>query len=258
MAVLELLMDNYAAADFATQFLSAAMRKVGIDFVVSPTDAAPDVRAGFTPPPDCVGELTTPPDDEDGDAGMKLSGLRDGEEGAFEEQFSSCSHALVQLVVFVTLNIVTDVMLIILPMPWLIRMKTSLEQRIAVIGLFSIGFLLIAIAIVRLPIYMSRTSQIDRNTWGSVEEFAAAFVANAPTLFTLRRRRPTTDTESFQNTHRLATAGFKQVLDDGIIVTHSIELRRERSRNLNDLDEFSDTCIEHTEQFNNDDLVHAI
>lgn len=39
----------------------------------------------------------------------------------------------------------------------------------------------------RLPYYASSTAQVNRNTWGSVEEFFAAFVANVPTLFTLRK-----------------------------------------------------------------------
>lgn len=39
-----------------------------------------------------------------------------------------CQQALIQLIVFVALNIVTDILLIILPMPWLVRMKTSLKQ----------------------------------------------------------------------------------------------------------------------------------
>ena len=106
MGVLELLRDNYAAADFATQFLGAAMRKAGIE-VTDSTDAsgAQDVRAGLTPPPDSsvtaegpfwdvngasglVGEVTTPPDDADVDIGMKLDGIGEEEE-VFEEQFGA-------------------------------------------------------------------------------------------------------------------------------------------------------------------------
>ena len=82
-------------------------------------------------------------------------------------------------------------------------------------GLFSIGVVLVAIAIIRLPIYRSRTSQLNRNTWGSVEEFAAALVANTPTLFSLRRRRVPIDNVSFQNTSYSSKAGFTQVLEEG-------------------------------------------
>ncbi|KIN06871.1 hypothetical protein OIDMADRAFT_36628 [Oidiodendron maius Zn] len=101
----------------------------------------------------------------------------------------NCTHARIQLSVFVALNIFTDILLIILPIPWLLRMQRSLKQRLLLVGLFSIGVLLVAIAIIRFPIYNRDTVQLNRNTWGSVEEFAAALVANVPVLYSLRRRR---------------------------------------------------------------------
>ncbi|KAL4967393.1 uncharacterized protein BDV14DRAFT_198123 [Aspergillus stella-maris] len=98
-----------------------------------------------------------------------------------------CVKANTQLVTLVALNITTDAMLILLPMPWLLRVRKSWAKRLQYVVLFSVGLLLIAIAIVRLPYYNSSTAQVNRNTWGSVEEFFAAFVANVPTLFTLRK-----------------------------------------------------------------------
>lgn len=145
-----------------------------------------------------------------------------------------CQQALIQLIVFVALNIVTDILLIILPMPWLVRMKTSLKQRLSLIGLFSIGFLLIAIAIARLPIYGNGTSQVNRNTWGSVEEFAAAFVANVPTLFALRHRPATADNTSFHHRRHSEMTGFRNISDEGIMVTRCVELRRDTIRSSKD------------------------
>ncbi|KAL5339731.1 hypothetical protein BJX70DRAFT_145388 [Aspergillus crustosus] len=98
-----------------------------------------------------------------------------------------CVKANTQLVTLVALNITTDALLILLPMPWLLRVRKSWMKRLQYVGLFSVGLLLIAIAIVRLPYYNRNTAQVNRNTWGSVEEFFAAFVANVPTLFTLRK-----------------------------------------------------------------------
>jgi hypothetical protein len=40
----------------------------------------------------------------------------------------------------------------------------------------------------RLPISDRDVSQHQRHTWGAVEGFCAAFVANVPTLYSLRRR----------------------------------------------------------------------
>jgi hypothetical protein len=39
-----------------------------------------------------------------------------------------CSTAVVQLYVLVALNVFTDLMLIILPMPWLFRIKRSISE----------------------------------------------------------------------------------------------------------------------------------
>lgn len=156
----------------------------------------------------------------------------------------TCPQAPIQLITFVALNIATDVGLILMPMPWLFRMKRSLKQweyqvynsthsliifrRLSLIGLFSIGFLLIAIAIVRLPIYGNGTSQVNRNTWGSVEAFAAAFVANVPTLFALRHKTEPRDPTVMSQIHRNSDIiSFRQVKNPGITVTNSIELRND-------------------------------
>ncbi|CZR70237.1 uncharacterized protein PAC_20138 [Phialocephala subalpina] len=155
-----------------------------------------------------------------------------------------CPKALVQLIVFVTLNIVTDILLIILPMPWLIRMKASLKQRLSLVGLFSIGFLLIAVAIARLPIYGNGTSQVNRNTWGSIEEFAAAFVANVPTLFALRHRPATADNTSFCNRRHSDMTELRKRADEGIMVTHCIELQRDTIKDSKDPEGFEVVCFE--------------
>jgi hypothetical protein len=97
---------------------------------------------------------------------------------------------------------------------------------VQLVGLFSIGFLLIAVAFVRLPInWGSGTTQFNRNNWGSVEAFAAAFVANVPTLFALRRR-PNSDNNGAgsQSMDDAILSGFAQMKAEGIIATTSNEL----------------------------------
>jgi hypothetical protein len=68
-------------------------------------------------------------------------------------------------------------------------MSTNCNSRLQFVGIFSLGILLTAIGIVRLPIYRFSTSQVHRYTWGSVEQFCAALVANLPTLLSLRKRK---------------------------------------------------------------------
>ncbi|KAL2828175.1 hypothetical protein BDW59DRAFT_51238 [Aspergillus cavernicola] len=152
-----------------------------------------------------------------------------------------CVKANIQLVTLVALNITTDAMLILLPMPWLIRVRRPWMKRLQYIGLFSVGLLLIAIAIVRLPYYSSSTAQVNRNTWGSVEEFFAAFVANVPTLFTLRKDpNKQKDEPSYvsDSTSRGRGRFTPNQFQDSILVTTNVQLetvndetRRGRSRN---------------------------
>lgn len=80
-------------------------------------------------------------------------------------------------------------MLIFLPMPTLFSIQRSIGERLRLAALFSVGFFLVAITVVRLPLNFAHGSaQVNRTTWASVEAFGAAFVANVPTLFTLRRK----------------------------------------------------------------------
>ncbi|KAL4976468.1 hypothetical protein BDW66DRAFT_159654 [Aspergillus desertorum] len=73
-----------------------------------------------------------------------------------------CVKANIQLVTLVALNITTDAMLIVLPMPWLLRVRKSWLKRQKYVLLFS----------------SSGTAQVNRDTWGSVEEFFAVVAAN--------------------------------------------------------------------------------
>ena len=103
--------------------------------------------------------------------------------------------------------------------------------------MFSIGIGLIVITICRLPVYGSGITQTHRNTLGSIEGFFAAFVANVPTLFTLRKRSKTVSDVSSTSTSLGVWSGgrkdskfskerCRQVTssDDGILVTRDIEM----------------------------------
>ncbi|KAJ5273693.1 hypothetical protein N7478_008818 [Penicillium angulare] len=110
----------------------------------------------------------------------------------------SCTNAQIQLLTFVSLNLTTDVMLLVFPMPWIFTLKQcTLKRRLQIIGLFSIGILLIIIAVVRLPVYSHGTSQVRRDIWGSIEQFGAALVANLPTIYGLRQKKLTPSNVTF-------------------------------------------------------------
>ena len=91
------------------------------------------------------------------------------------------------------LNIVTDIMLIILPIPVIAYWKTPWKRKIKLYILFTLGFFIIAVTVIRLPINaINKNSQVNRTTWASTELLTAAIVVNAPTLYglwNLRRLR---------------------------------------------------------------------
>ncbi|KAI9682901.1 MAG: hypothetical protein M1829_006337 [Trizodia sp. TS-e1964] len=143
-----------------------------------------------------------------------------------------CCQAPVQLYVL-------DLMLIILPLPTLIKVQRPLLQKIQLCALFCIGLFLVAVTFVRLPLNASNnTSQVSRTTWGSIECLAAAIVANSPALYSLFRRRTSVSEASGSGTgssgaaswkkfSSTASSGFKHVEEEprgGIVVRNSIEL----------------------------------
>ncbi|KAJ5167239.1 uncharacterized protein N7482_006020 [Penicillium canariense] len=107
-----------------------------------------------------------------------------------EANIGDCTDATIQLFTFVSLNIATDGMLLIFPLPLIFNLRQCpLKTRLQLLGLFSLGILLTIIAVLRLPVYENGTSQLRRYIWGSIEQFCAALVANLPTLYSLRRRK---------------------------------------------------------------------
>ncbi|KAK1141909.1 hypothetical protein N8T08_008422 [Aspergillus melleus] len=96
----------------------------------------------------------------------------------------TCSQAQLQLIVLGVLNIITDVMLIALPVPVLVMVKRSLAEKLQLAALFAIGLFIVVITIIRLPQNAQHsTVQVNRTTWANVELFAAAIVSNAPVLY---------------------------------------------------------------------------
>lgn len=77
-------------------------------------------------------------------------------------------------------------MLLILPFPLVIMVRTPWQRKAQLSSLFILGIFVIAITVIRLPINSSNiSSQVNRSTWASVELLTAAIVVNASTLFSL-------------------------------------------------------------------------
>ncbi|KAE9372859.1 hypothetical protein N431DRAFT_505149 [Stipitochalara longipes BDJ] len=109
----------------------------------------------------------------------------------------TCSKGNVQLIVFSVLNMLTDIMLIVLPLPQLIKIRRPLIAKIRLIVLFLVGLTIVAVTLTRLLmnlVLLHRSGQ--SHNVANVEIFFAAFVANAPTIYGLlqieeRHRRRT-------------------------------------------------------------------
>lgn len=99
------------------------------------------------------------------------------------------------------LNIVTDVMLILLPIPFVIRLRAPWRRKIQLLCLFTLGIFIVAITAIRLPINaIHKSSQVNRSTWATTELLTAAIVVNAPSLYALwnRHRKEKASAESGQ------------------------------------------------------------
>jgi hypothetical protein len=80
----------------------------------------------------------------------------------------------------------TDIMLIALPLPQLIKMRRPLMAKIRLIVLFLVGLTIVAVTLTRLLmniVLLHRQGQ--SHNVANVEIFFAAFVANAPTIYGL-------------------------------------------------------------------------
>ncbi|KAH7161815.1 hypothetical protein EDB81DRAFT_715620 [Dactylonectria macrodidyma] len=101
-----------------------------------------------------------------------------------------CVKAQLQLIVVGVLNIITDTMLLVLPIPLVFTLKTPWQRKLKLYALFMLGTFIIAITCIRLPINANnKDSQISRTTWASIELLTAAIVVNAPTIYGLYNKR---------------------------------------------------------------------
>jgi hypothetical protein len=151
------------------------------------------------------------------------------QEPSADKNPGTCSEALGQLIILGALNIFTDVLLILLPMPALFEIRRSFPAKLRLFSLFSVGLFLVAITIIRLPLNFNHGMyQVNRTTWASVESFAAAFVANIPTLYTLRKREKVTPPPIGEGMDRTIGSGNpdyknRRISDDSFLSEEAFE-----------------------------------
>jgi hypothetical protein len=93
---------------------------------------------------------------------------------------------MTQLWVFSIFNMITDIMLIILPLPQLMKIQRPMAAKLRLIALFLVGFSIVAVTLTRLlmnVIVLGRAGASHHVA--NVEIFFAAVVANTPTIYGL-------------------------------------------------------------------------
>ncbi|KAG0128166.1 hypothetical protein HOY82DRAFT_39465 [Tuber indicum] len=101
-----------------------------------------------------------------------------------------CVQAVAQLVTMGSLNILTDAVLILIPLPLVFRARLPLIRKIQLFLLFGVGMFVISVTMIRMPVIINdKSAQKARTLWASIECLAACVVANAPVLNSLLRRK---------------------------------------------------------------------
>ncbi|KAK7892525.1 COPII coat GTPase [Exophiala xenobiotica] len=123
----------------------------------------------------------------------------------------ACVKGNAWLITYEVGNLITDAMLVIMPFPVLFAAKTRWQKKVQLCSLFSVGFFLIAVSLVRIiqGIPNARV-QSTRTFWGSIETLFATLVAQAPTLYTLLRRSPPQNSyQQAGDSYRLASSAYQ-------------------------------------------------
>lgn len=108
-----------------------------------------------------------------------------------------CAAGALQLVVFSILEMVTDLMLIVLPVRHLLKLQLSWIARLRLVMLFSVGLSVIAVTLLRLLMNVLKLHRSGAShDIANVEILFAAIVANAPGIYGLIRTKIGTSARS--------------------------------------------------------------
>lgn len=108
-----------------------------------------------------------------------------------------CYDPVILFTVTAALNLFTDVVILLIPIPTLLSLSVPLRQRLALIGIFSIGLLAIIASSIRMHVmvmwaaspYNSAIYGNDLLMWGQVEINSGIISASVPFLRLLFRRK---------------------------------------------------------------------
>ncbi|RDW89139.1 hypothetical protein BP6252_01171 [Coleophoma cylindrospora] len=102
---------------------------------------------------------------------------------------SECAKAPQTVIVMGGTNILTDLLLMLIPLPVVFRTQLPWRTKVQLCGVFSIGVFVILVSVLRIKFVLADNSQQNKLLWAELECFAAAIVANGPILYGLYRYR---------------------------------------------------------------------
>lgn len=101
-----------------------------------------------------------------------------------------CRQGYAQLLTMGICNILTDVLLVIFPIPIILNSSMTVKRKINLVLLFALSIVTIIVTLYRIPhIIEKRGGQQTRSLWASIEILAATAVANALVLGSFVRDR---------------------------------------------------------------------
>ncbi|KAH7240346.1 uncharacterized protein BKA55DRAFT_519745 [Fusarium redolens] len=105
---------------------------------------------------------------------------------SYDDTKVACNRAVGNLILMAVCNIIINIALIILPFPMLRHLRLDIKEKLQLGFLFSVGAVLVAITILRLPLILNESvSQRSRSMWASIEILCACIVSNTPFFYAL-------------------------------------------------------------------------
>jgi hypothetical protein len=101
-----------------------------------------------------------------------------------------CRQGFAELITMGAFNVITDILLIVFPIPIIIMSQMSFKRKLQLTSLFGLSVIPITTTLTRIPNIIDRQgSQNYRSLWASIEILAATGVANALVLGSFVRDR---------------------------------------------------------------------
>ncbi|KLJ07287.1 hypothetical protein EMPG_17235 [Blastomyces silverae] len=139
-----------------------------------------------------------------------------------------CVKTILHSFVHTITNTLTHLLLLAIPLRWAFQKGWSRTQKFLLASLFSLGILLIAIALAHLPIRGRDTTNSYQNALKDAEAFLLAFLANIIAITGLDYDPSDEDDTPFlasNSKRRSNSSGFRSLFDRKIIVTSNFEMQ---------------------------------